>query len=200
MRIWTQYAFVLSLAVFAVSTTHARAQEAKAPNKPPRAELGIDYTYVRSNAPPGGCTCINLNGGNAMLAIPIKGGPFAAVGDWNITHGSAIGSGGYTLTMSTITGGLRYAPRFGHQSLRPFAEVLAGLAHASGTLTQGGNPAGANASATFAGIAGGGLDLRANHRFLFRLIEADYLVTTFDNGANNHQNNIRIGTGVVVRF
>jgi hypothetical protein len=33
-----------------------------------------------------------------------------------------------------------------------------------------------------------------------RLIEADYLVTTFDNGVNNHQNNLRIGAGLVVRF
>jgi hypothetical protein len=33
-----------------------------------------------------------------------------------------------------------------------------------------------------------------------RLVEADYLVTTFDNGANNHQNNLRIGAGLVMRF
>jgi hypothetical protein len=33
-----------------------------------------------------------------------------------------------------------------------------------------------------------------------RLIEADYLLTTFDNGSNNHQNNLRIGAGVVVHF
>jgi hypothetical protein len=32
------------------------------------------------------------------------------------------------------------------------------------------------------------------------LVEADYLVTTFDNGSNNHQNNLRVGAGVVLRF
>jgi hypothetical protein len=32
------------------------------------------------------------------------------------------------------------------------------------------------------------------------LIEADYLLTTFDNGSNNHQNNVRIGAGVVFHF
>jgi hypothetical protein len=26
------------------------------------------------------------------------------------------------------------------------------------------------------------------------------LLTTFDNGGNNHQNNLRINTGVVIRF
>jgi hypothetical protein len=33
-----------------------------------------------------------------------------------------------------------------------------------------------------------------------RLAEADYLLTTFDNGTNNHQNNLRVNAGVVVRF
>jgi hypothetical protein len=32
------------------------------------------------------------------------------------------------------------------------------------------------------------------------MIEADYLVTTIDNGANNHQNILRISSGVVLRF
>jgi hypothetical protein len=33
-----------------------------------------------------------------------------------------------------------------------------------------------------------------------RLIDADYLLTTFDNGSNNHQNNLRISAGVVVHI
>jgi hypothetical protein len=82
--------------------------------------------------------------------------------------------------------------------------ALTGLAHSSGTLVQTPNPGASNAGAAFAGNFGGGLDLRASPRFSVRLIEADYLVTTFvttfDNGVNNHQNNLRIGAGVVVRF
>ena len=30
--------------------------------------------------------------------------------------------------------------------------------------------------------------------------DADYLLTTVDNGTNNHQNNLRISAGVVVNF
>ena len=37
-----------------------------------------------------------------------------------------------------------------------------------------------------------------NPRFSVRLVEADYLLTTFDNGSNNHQNNLRISAGVVL--
>jgi hypothetical protein len=77
---------------------------------------------------------------------------------------------------------------------------LLGLAHSSGTLVQGPNPGAANAGAAFAGCFGGGLDLRATPRFSVRLVEADDLLTTFDNGDNNHQNNLRISAGVVLRF
>jgi hypothetical protein len=87
-----------------------------------------------------------------------------------------------------------------HSSLHPFGQLLLGAAHSSGTLVQGSNPGAANASAAFAANVGGGLDLRTSQRISIRLIEAGYLVTTFDNGTNNHQNNLRIGAGVVVRF
>ena len=44
------------------------------------------------------------------------------------------------------------------------------------------------------------LDLGVNQRFSLRLTEADYLVTTFDNGVNNHLNILRIGAGVAIHF
>ena len=39
-----------------------------------------------------------------------------------------------------------------------------------------------------------------NDHLLIRLGEIDYLLTTIDNGSNNHQNNLRFGSGVVFRF
>jgi outer membrane immunogenic protein len=199
MRIRIKCTFVL-LAIAAVFALHASAQDAKTPATPPRSELAVGYTYVRSNAPPGGCTCINLNGANATFAWPVRTGGFALVGDFTIAHAGSISSSAYTLTMSTFTAGVRYLPPVHHRPLQPFGQILAGLAHSSGTLVEGSNPGAANASAAFAANIGGGLDLKANRRFAIRLFEADYLVTTFDNGFNNHQNNLRIGAGVVMRF
>ena len=103
-------------------------------------------------------------------------------------------------TLSAFTAGVRYTPPVGHSSLHPFGQVLAGVAHSSGTLVQGSLSATTNAGAAFAGNFGGGLDLRASRRFSIRLVEADYLLTTFDNGSNNHQNNLRISAGVVIHF
>jgi hypothetical protein len=44
------------------------------------------------------------------------------------------------------------------------------------------------------------VDRRINEHWSLRIVEADYLLTTFDNGTNDHQNNLRLSTGAVYRF
>lgn len=193
---------ILLLAIVAVSTASAmaQAQAAPSPTTRPRAELALDYTYVRSNAPPGDCGCINLNGGSATFALLVGRRNFALVGDVSVAHTGAISSNGYSLTLSTFTVGGRFMPQLGHSPLRPFGQVLAGFAHSSGSLVEGQNGAPSNAGGTFAANVGGGVDLSVSRRFSLRLAEADYIVTTFDNGANDHQNNLRLSTGLVIHF
>jgi outer membrane immunogenic protein len=201
MRFRVEWAWML-LAIAAVSQGPrvARAQAAEASNEAGRPELALGYSYVRSNAPPGGCTCFNQNGGSAEFAWPLRASQFAVVGDVTATYAGGIAGGGYGLTMSTYTAGMRYVPNIGHSALKPFGQVLVGLGHASGTLVNGPDTNVGNAGAAFASIIGGGVDWRLNGRWSIRLAEADYLLTTFDNGGNNHQNNLRINAGVVVRF
>jgi hypothetical protein len=91
-------------------------------------------------------------------------------------------------------------PRIGHSPLQPFVQVSVGLAHASGTLVGHGTPGAINAGAAFAANMGGGLDMRVNRRFSVRLAEVDYLLTTVHNDTNNHQNNLRISAGAILRF
>jgi peptidoglycan-associated lipoprotein len=201
MRLRIKASFVLLLTIATISAAQAVAQTPVQPaSGKPRAELALDYSYLHSNAPPGGCGCFNLNGGSATFAWPLMSGQFALAGDVTIAHAGTVSSSRDNITLSTFTAGGRYLPRLGRSSLQPFGQVLLGLAHSSGTLVQGSNPGAANAGAAFAGIFGGGLDLRATPRFSIRLVEADYLLTTFDNGSNNHQNNLRISAGVVIRF
>jgi peptidoglycan-associated lipoprotein len=212
MRLRIKTTFALLLTVAAVSTAPALAQSpdqapsqapvpsAPATDKPFRSELALSYSYMRSNAPPGGCGCFNLNGGSATFAWPIKPGRFALAGDVTVDHSGTVSNSGDTLTLSAFTAGARFLPRIGHSPLQPFGQALVGLAHSSGPLVQGTNPAAQNAGAAFAANLGGGLDLCASRRLSVRLVEADYLLTTFDNGVNDHQNNLRIGAGLVVRF
>jgi hypothetical protein len=47
---------------------------------------------------------------------------------------------------------------------------------------------------------GGGVDLRLSRHFAFRLMQADYYYTRLANGVNDHQNNLRIGAGLLIRL
>lgn len=203
-RIMTTFALFLLLPIAAVSVRPASAQTSNqnstASEEPPRAELALDYSYLHSNAPPTGCGCFNLNGGSADFAWGIKPGSWSLVGDVVSGHAGNVSAPGYSITLSAFTAGVRYLPPVGHSLLHPFGQVLLGLAHSSGTLVQVPNPGSGNAGAAFAANIGGGLDLSASRRFSIRLLEADYLLTTFDNGSNNHQNNLRISAGVAVHF
>ena len=196
MRVVRQFRFlVLLFAVLAATVVAAVAQDQPARSTPARPELAATYSYLRSNAPPGSCACFNLNGGSGTFAWPLGGHGFALAGDVTVAHAGGISAGGYGLTLSSYTAGVRYTPPLGHSPLQLYGQALAGLAHGSGSLVQA-----EDAGAAFALNAGGGVTLQASRRFSVRLAEADYLLTTFDNGSNNHQNNLRISSGLVLRF
>jgi outer membrane immunogenic protein len=198
IKVLAKAAFILI--GIAVSMVPAVGQSISKNANQQRPDLDLGYSYLRSNAPPGGCTCINLNGGNATFAWPLKTGLFALAGDVSAAHAGNISSGGYSLTLSSYTAGLRVQPWFAHSSLHPFGEALIGLAHSSGTLVEGPTATAPHSTVTFATNLGGGLDLGVSRRLSWRMIEADYLLTTFSNGGNNHQNNLHLSTGVVIHF
>jgi outer membrane immunogenic protein len=187
--------------VLVVSTALSCAQTGKSSTQNlPRPDLAVGYSYVHSNAPVGGCGCFNLNGGSATFAWPVAAGRFALVGDITAVHAGGISSSKYSLTLSSYAAGVRYLLPFNIGPLQPFGQALVGVAHSSGSLVQGQNSPASNAAAAFAANVGGGLDLHASRRFSLRLVEADYLATGINNGSNNHQNNLRIRSGVVVHF
>jgi outer membrane immunogenic protein len=200
MRVRIKAFSSLLLTIAAVFTVPAVAQAVPYADKPLPVELALDYSYIRSNAPPGGCGCFNLNGGSATVAWPVGPGKFALVGDLTIANSNNIDSTAYNLTLGIFTAGVRYLPPVGHWRIQPFGQVLVGGARASGSLTLPPNPAYTDAGLAFAANMGGGLDLRISRRFSLRLFDADYLVTTFQNGVNDHQNNVRLSSGLVIRF
>jgi outer membrane immunogenic protein len=182
---------LLTLAFTAVFAERALAQGGS------RVEVGLDYNYVRSNVPPGGCGCFGLNGGSGWVAFKFTRS-LGLVGEIASQNASNISTTGADLTLTSYLAGARYnwthAGRFA-----PFTQALLGEAHAGGTLAPGnsGLPGSANA---FAMTAGGGLDIGLTRRLALRALEADYYLTRFDNGVNDHQNNLRIESGVIFRF
>lgn len=176
----------------------ANSQSMTTANHQVHPELAVEYNFLRSNAPPGGCGCFDLNGGNVDFAWPLGSSKFSLAGDIGVSHANSITSSGYDLTLGTYTLGSRYSMPLKHTGLRLFGQILAGAGHASGSLTEANGSD--KASTAFAGIAGGGLDVHASRHFLVRIVEANYIATTFSNGSNDHQNNLRIATGLIFAF
>jgi outer membrane immunogenic protein len=188
---FTKTVALLLLAVGFTAPQSALAQSG------PRIDVGVDYNYVRSNGPVGGCGCFGLNGGNAWASFNFSRS-LGLVGEVASQTASNISSTGADLTLTSFLAGPRYTWTRPYR-FAPFAQVLVGGAHAGGTLAPGGSgqPGSANA---FAMIAGGGVDIGLTRHIALRPFEADYYLTRFENGENDHQNNLRIAAGVVVRF
>jgi hypothetical protein len=94
-----------------------------------------------------------------------------------------------------------------YDRITPFAQVLFGGIHASDVeLSSGCVGAGCTvlpSENSFALTAGGGLDFRLHHHIALRLIQAEYLMTRFDDlatGSTGTQNDMRLSTGLVFRF
>jgi opacity protein-like surface antigen len=128
-----------------------------------------------------------------------------AVADFGLYGQSNVASDSRSLILSSYQFGPRVSWR-GHKFV-PFAQALFGAGHATGTLytTSLGNgsaPLGANSG--FMLTAGAGVDYKFKPNIGIRIIQTEYLYSQFLNaatGANsNHQNNLRISTGVVFSF
>jgi hypothetical protein len=82
--------------------------------------------------------------------------------------------------------------------IKPFVHALVGGIHLSAPISQNG----------YTVMAGGGVDAKVNRAIAIRLVQADWLYYNFSNttvhGAEilgfSHSNNVRISTGVVLRF
>jgi outer membrane immunogenic protein len=189
IRRTVRYGLVLGLSLLSVVT--ALAQGA------PVAELGADYNYVRANAPPDGCGCFSMHGANAWFAYNFTHS-FGVVAEVSSQRASDIGGSGQDLTLTSYLFGPRYSwHKSGH--FAPFAQVLLGGAHASGSFASDSSGF-AGSSNAFAVIAGGGLDIGITRHFAVRALEADYYRTQFTNGLNDRQNNLRLSAGVIFRF
>ena len=187
---------LLFLAVFAALPLLA-AVPATAQNLP-KAEAGVDFNFVRSNAPPAQCGCFSAFGGSGEFAWNFTP-RWAAVGQVGAVHtGNAAGTGQDLMLTSYLAGG-RYSHAKEPARFVPYGQILMGASHAGGGLSPSKQVFGGS-SVAFAATAGGGLDFYMKRNVAIRLFEADYFVTTFSNEADDHQNNLRISAGVLFRF
>jgi hypothetical protein len=103
--------------------------------------------------------------------------------------GGAPGGGCTAFNLSTHEYNAMFGPRVGVPTgkIRPFGEFEIGVGHVS---------AGSQTNTSLATAVGGGVDCKIFHRIAWR-VEGDYVHTRFF-GAG--QNNVRVSTGIVLRF
>lgn len=161
-------------------------------------DLGGTFTYVRTNIV-SGCNCFDTYGGSGEVQVGLS--PHLAIlGDVTATHQGSITAARYALTQTVFTAGLRYTPvaassRF---HIQPFGDLLVGGAYTSGSLSP--SNTGYGSAGTFAFQTGGGLRMPIGHRLSIVPIQAEYLLTTFGNGGDGRQNDLRLSAGILFRL
>lgn len=169
----------------------------------PRLETFAGYSYIHMSD----LGTASLNGGSASVAFN-PASWLGLVGDLGGYAGTKTGLNG---TMWTYLFGPRISLRRGR--ITPFAQALLGGAETSadpppdpGALARPRSETGVAgggvfaSSNTFATALGGGVDVNATEHVSIRLIQAEYLLTEFNDGVHNRQNSARISAGVVLRF
>jgi len=159
--------------------------------------VGGQFAYQRSSTLGG--QALNLLGGRAEMAYSLPQHVWM-VGEFT---GTAAEAGGPTQpgeALYTYLYGLRYEraiPKGNKEtSISPFIQFLGGGVYGTdGAFPKSGQLV-PNAN-SFAYSLGGGIELQTSPRVAVRLIQADYLFTQLPNQVGTHQNNLRLGVGVV---
>ena len=171
----------------------------------PKAEVFGGYSFLHVSNDGGSA---NFNGGTGSLAYNLT--PWlGVVGDVGGYHWSQSSTDESANAVTYLFG-----PKISYRRgpITPFVQVLVGGAHLSGSETDcgtarvhhegtaGGGCVNLSQNA-FALTFGGGVDWNATPHIGIRVVQAEYLMTRFNEvTGNNQQNNARISTGVVFRW
>ncbi|MES2390342.1 MAG: hypothetical protein V4555_01775 [Acidobacteriota bacterium] len=197
------------------AAVHSRAVQSEAT---PRVDLFLGYSRfgvgVNSDSGTVGNRMVGLNGGSASLAYNFNRffALAADVGGYDDSQLQLTGTGvnqPHTVNSSGTAFTYLAGPRFtiGRQRrVSAFVQALGGGVHASAVTVSNctGTPCTALPSQNaFAMTAGGGVDIRLSHLLSLRIVQAEYMLTTFaavPSGASTKQNDLRLSAGLVFHF
>jgi opacity protein-like surface antigen len=193
---------VFSLLLIFSATASALAQESG------KIEVFGGYSLLRADGSSGPTE--NLNGWNASVnyslnkILGLKADFSGHYGDTTLTNPFTGASTKIDISDFTFLFGPQFSYRK-NEKVVPFAHVLMGgfRGRTSGApfdIGAGGISVIVDPSSTdtaFGAAFGGGLDIKLTKGLAFRLVQADYLLSRF---SEETQNNLRIGTGLVIKF
>jgi hypothetical protein len=180
----------------------------------PKVELFLGYSYLRAVPDVEAANRLYwLNGGSTSIAFNLNRylglvGDFGGFNDTKLRLSS--GSPTVVVDSSGTVFNYLFGPRLsfrGHERVTPFLQALFGGVHASEVnISSGCTGAGCTplpSEDKFAMTAGGGLDIKIHHHLALRIIQAEYLMTSFEDrttGKSATQNDMRLSSGIVFRF
>lgn len=135
--------------------------------------------------------------GNVTRYIGLKGDYSFHTKSFNETFAPA--SFNVDANLHQFFGGVQIKDNAKDKRFKPFAHFMAGVARAKIEVSATGVPGFTSDSVTetgFAGIVGGGIDVRLNDRLDVRIIQIDYNPTRLGEGT---QHNFRVGVGIVIK-
>lgn len=167
----------------------------------PKSDIYLGYSFARVSPQTSGVGALDLHGGSFSVSWNAHR-HFGLVADFGGYHGSKAFPGLTSKLEGTIYTYM-FGPRFTYrnsensQRATPFVQVLFGGARASADIL--GTSSSQN---SFAMSAGGGFDVRLVDRVSWRLVQAEYLLTRFDETGTGRlsQHNLRLSTGIVFHF
>ena len=181
-----------------------------------QVEWFLGYSFWRATPTSNGNRIGYLHGGSTSVAYNFNNyvglvADFAGFDNSKLTLFGPAGS--ETLNASGSVYTFMVGPRLSYrkyEKFTPYVQVLGGVVHASSVSISGctGDPSCTpiGSDTTFAAMAGAGFDINISHRIALRLIEADFLLTHFQDPisatglSRGWQDNTRLSTGIVFRF
>ena len=161
----------------------------------PKFELAALFSYVNFH-PGSGFNSFSNTGGTGSFTYNVSRwlGLNAEAGAYGFSRSVPVGNteGGFQTYLFGPRLNLR---RFDY--FVPFAEFLVGVFRGDGQVT------GATKQSSFALATGGGVDIAFTKNVAWRFAQIDYLMTNASGpflGANARQNNLRLGSGLVIRW
>ena len=185
----TKTVALLALSLLLITSVFAVAQEGS------KAQVFGGYQLTRVSSGTSGVDNFNLNGWDAAFDGYLNR-YLGFTGDFSGTYGTPKVQG---VDVSTHMYTYMFGPALratNSTPFTPFAHVLFGGAHISGSVSNGG-VSGSASDSGFAWAAGGGLDVRAGKFFSLRVGQFDFLQTHI---SSDSQNNLRYSAGVVLKF
>jgi len=189
-----------------------------------RAEVFVEYSYLRFNPTLTGLNTRSFNGGGAGASLnflkffAIKG-EFMGYGStsWTKTfntkvilpNGNVIPAGTYTSQGNMFTYLFGPEVRIPFPIFKPFGEVLFGGSNTNGytnlknSINEGGGTVTISGTQhPFTLAVGGGLDISVSKKISIRPGEVDYVLSRYSNPLTNtnNQNNFRYCGGVIFKF